>query len=570
MSNYKIITFVLLLALLFSGPLTTNAQETKIMATLHEFTGEVFVQKKGGKKELPAFEGMQITQGDRIHTSSNASVKLRFAGQNEALLGANTSIYLSDYSANKTVIHLISGELWNNVNEVKELYEVKTATSRMNVQGTQFLVEVNGNQNHSTLSVLDGTVGIGSRIPTIDLEKRIQMNEQVQSNQDLHVNSPSLLHPNELVQRTNPTILVQMIEDQLATIEKREKSALEFEQNYENTHLPEDATAALNEAQRAFLLTLITDAMLTEVQKSPDSSDILHQLLQKRKMSVEELERRNREALARLEAAYQRINQTVEAAGITPDDEEQEVQTVQGKIAYYKNQIPPSPPPAPIIPSPPASGGNVPKIKTISTTFNDGVAFANGTFEGIEYEFFIFDENHDTYSMEFTLHPLAKPFPKEIGRAHGFEIKGLEGRTVQISLRTLDELLSPIAYHLGEDERWTHIPEQTLTINSNGHQVAVASAIPVPQLEATLHSPTSVGLTWGENTVEGILYELYRNGVKILTTSDISFQDLEVEAGSEYAYHVKAIHHGFESEVSPSTTQVIPSGSISGQAIASP
>ncbi|WP_339251618.1 FecR domain-containing protein [Sporosarcina sp. FSL W8-0480] len=139
-------------------------------AKIEDVIGTVWIIKAGGNLPIRAYPGARLGQEDRVITENFSSVKLVISDTHDELtITQNADLVLTDLrnEAGKKVTKLLiwAGSVLSNVNpdkNRKDVFEVNTPGQSIGAKGTLFLVTVDPGTGRTTLSVLDGIVGIRS------------------------------------------------------------------------------------------------------------------------------------------------------------------------------------------------------------------------------------------------------------------------------------------------------------------------------------------------------------------------------------------------------------------------
>lgn len=141
-------TNVLLAALLL--PLSAAAQEERWDARVHSVSGDVTIFTAEEPEGSPAQEGIPLEDGDRIETGEDGRAELSFDGEGIVTVDPDTDVAVSSLHQGRTELMLKAGAL---VSKLKTLlqgrrFAVRTPTAVAAVRGTEFGVEVEGDDTH--------------------------------------------------------------------------------------------------------------------------------------------------------------------------------------------------------------------------------------------------------------------------------------------------------------------------------------------------------------------------------------------------------------------------------------
>ncbi|MCI3923833.1 Ig-like domain repeat protein [Paenibacillus sp. TRM 82003] len=132
----------------FSG--TALGASTRF-ALVTDVTGTVKVTKAGGTKEIRAFNGMGLNEGDKVKVEKGSSLELKIADRNdEVTLGENWNGVLSKLKDNEaggkdTALKTWSGSMYSSVQKLtgsSDTYKVETPTAVMGVRGTHLTLVI--------------------------------------------------------------------------------------------------------------------------------------------------------------------------------------------------------------------------------------------------------------------------------------------------------------------------------------------------------------------------------------------------------------------------------------------
>ena len=153
--------YALIFTILFSTFGGTAFGASTRVALVTEVTGTVKVTKAGGTKEMRAFTGMGLNEGDKVKVEKGSSLTLKVAdAKDEVVLGENWSGTLSKLSSS-TAFKAWAGSMYNKVEKVtgsSKNYRVETPTSVMGVRGTHFTVSIDPITGLPTMFVAAGKV----------------------------------------------------------------------------------------------------------------------------------------------------------------------------------------------------------------------------------------------------------------------------------------------------------------------------------------------------------------------------------------------------------------------------
>ncbi|PKM85943.1 MAG: hypothetical protein CVU87_13760 [Firmicutes bacterium HGW-Firmicutes-12] len=173
----KRIIAVFLVMLFLVGMLATNslAQDSFRAAEISSLDGSVEIKKSGGEKNIVAFKGMSLTEGDTVITGNKAQLVIKMEDNSSLKVGENTQITISQLSKTKDGKGIISSfylKCGKVLAAVKKLlntdskFEIKSPTVVMGVRGTKFFAETAGDGT-TTAYVLEGRISVATSLPVL-------------------------------------------------------------------------------------------------------------------------------------------------------------------------------------------------------------------------------------------------------------------------------------------------------------------------------------------------------------------------------------------------------------------
>ncbi|HZG87248.1 Ig-like domain repeat protein [Paenibacillus sp.] len=173
--------YAIIFTMLFSMFGGTAFGASTRFALVTEVAGTVKVTKAGGTKEMRAFTGMGLNEGDKVKVEKGSSLTLKVADtEDEVVLGENWNGTLSKLKANagggtETALKTWTGSMYNKVEKMagsSTAYRVETPTAVMGVRGTHFILTIDPITGLPTLIVAAGRVAAAptdGREPTLVL-----------------------------------------------------------------------------------------------------------------------------------------------------------------------------------------------------------------------------------------------------------------------------------------------------------------------------------------------------------------------------------------------------------------
>lgn len=131
-------------------PVCAFAQEEQWDARLSSVAGEVTVYTAEHPEGAPGEADMPLEEGDRVETAEGATAELSYDG--EAVVGVESNSKVTVASTNKSAgeLSLLLGAIAAKFNSLTagRQFRVKTPTAVAAVRGTEFGVEVEGEDTH--------------------------------------------------------------------------------------------------------------------------------------------------------------------------------------------------------------------------------------------------------------------------------------------------------------------------------------------------------------------------------------------------------------------------------------
>ncbi len=142
---------ILAAALLFASPAAWGASDSAVEqldwdARITDVDGDVKVYLTGDDENaIEAKKDMPLSKGDRIVTGKDGRLELAFAAENALELGSGSVLTLIGIRKADTILGLDAGRFVAQVKKLlKRRYRIRTPTSVTAVRGTQFAVEIVG------------------------------------------------------------------------------------------------------------------------------------------------------------------------------------------------------------------------------------------------------------------------------------------------------------------------------------------------------------------------------------------------------------------------------------------
>lgn len=162
------------------------------VAKIIEVKGVVNVKKENASSEIKGFVKMNLSKGDKIKTSKDSYVKILLNRTTTLIVNENSDIELEELinssTESKNVVKVNSGKVLNTINkklEAQDEYTIKTPTMIAGVRGTEFLIEVN-KDNDFDLKVFDGTVKIN------DIKNEVSEDKFIDCGKEIVISSDSI------------------------------------------------------------------------------------------------------------------------------------------------------------------------------------------------------------------------------------------------------------------------------------------------------------------------------------------------------------------------------------------
>jgi hypothetical protein len=136
-------------ACVFLGPAAAQDSGDRWDARVTAVTGEVVVHPAGGGDEVAADEGMPLEEGDRIVTSADSTAEISLDGGSLIALSADSDFTLENTRKDASIFSLTLGSLLAKIQKLgTQSLSVRSPTSVAAVRGTEFAVDVEGEQSH--------------------------------------------------------------------------------------------------------------------------------------------------------------------------------------------------------------------------------------------------------------------------------------------------------------------------------------------------------------------------------------------------------------------------------------
>jgi hypothetical protein len=118
-------------------------------ARITAVSGEVVVHPADGSPEVSGETGMPLEQGDRIVTSADSTAEISLDGESLISLSANSDFTLENTQKSASIFSLTFGSLMAKIQKLgSQSLSVRSPTSVAAVRGTEFGVDVDGEQSH--------------------------------------------------------------------------------------------------------------------------------------------------------------------------------------------------------------------------------------------------------------------------------------------------------------------------------------------------------------------------------------------------------------------------------------
>ena len=161
--SWTVYLLVFVLAAAFTVPsFVSLADETSLAGrtmSVLKVDGEQAWVNRSGMKELTAFDGMALGQGDSVSTGMETGLYIQADGDKTVKMDQNSIVEITKVSSKKLKLELKSGELFFHVENHladDETLEIDAAGTTLSIRGTAGLFGCHGDQ--VTLYLLEGTV----------------------------------------------------------------------------------------------------------------------------------------------------------------------------------------------------------------------------------------------------------------------------------------------------------------------------------------------------------------------------------------------------------------------------
>ncbi|WP_017756669.1 FecR domain-containing protein [Calidifontibacillus oryziterrae] len=335
-----LVSFLLLFSLLIPAFYQANAAR---VAVIKEVRGEVFVKKGNGTREFNAKEGMSLSEGDSVRTVKKSSANIVYDDGSKTTIAPSSKLTVAKLknkdAGNQTKVKVVSGKVWNSVKSLSNAndeYDVETPTAVMGVRGTHFLVTTDPITGQTSVSVLDGTIGVsqnsdignssgssdGPGDRTNTAEQLVTFNQTL-STETIHapLSDAKELDVQQLVEQVEPEVIVEIIQDLTKTIQEKQKQALENHELFEQTEQFDLLENALELSKTAAELAKIQANVLSEINRSSAIREEVEQLLQSRfNETIASVMRDNQELRSSTESARGQITDSASNAGMSEEE----------------------------------------------------------------------------------------------------------------------------------------------------------------------------------------------------------------------------------------------------------
>lgn len=382
----KRLAFLLVFILMFSivsFPLKSVLANTLVTAKIADLRGDVFVRRGGGLREFAAFDGMPLAQGDWVRTDTNASAKIVYETGSKTAIGSDTELSIEKLTANEKTsqgslkrifssgsdqisIKLWAGSVWNKVKSLLNIddeYEVETPTAVMGVRGTLYLVSIDKESGATDSTVMDGIVAVRQNTD----QDQSGQEQLVTMGKELEVKSLTAplpesqdINKEELVGKTEPKLLVQVMTDVTARVNELLDKAKEAQDNYQQSKDMEQIKTALVLSQKSNELAELAQGLVSTVQTS-DKAGQVQEILKESNQTLEQVQRNINQVKEDTQQTQTHVIDTAKDAGLSQEQINtivQEAAATPTPTAVEQPAPIPTPAPAPTTSQPSSSGGS--------------------------------------------------------------------------------------------------------------------------------------------------------------------------------------------------------------------
>ncbi len=159
----------LLLAAANSSAQGSKAPAVPGAATVLGLQGAVEVQRAETARWDPAYTNQVLDAGNRLRTDKNSQAMLRFSDLETVRVGPRSLIRIESKGERKRGFDFLKGVLYFFHRDKPDEFEVRTPQMAAIIRGTEFTLEV-ADDGTTTLSLLDGEVGISSPLGNLDIK----------------------------------------------------------------------------------------------------------------------------------------------------------------------------------------------------------------------------------------------------------------------------------------------------------------------------------------------------------------------------------------------------------------
>ncbi|HHY73789.1 MAG TPA: hypothetical protein GX497_11355 [Bacillus bacterium] len=357
MKNIKFwVSILFLFSLLL--PAFFHADAARI-AVVKEVKGEVYIKKGGGQREFKAKDGMSLTQGDSVRTEGKASANIHYDDGSKATVGANSKLIVSKLDnkddGKQTKTKVLSGKVWNsvkNLSNVNDEYDIETPTAVMGVRGTHFLVSTDPLAGKSSVSVLEGIVGVSQNIDSRNngsatngnfslAEQLVTINHTlVTATNQAAIPEAQLLDVGQLIGQVEPVVIVEIIQDLTRVIKETNEKALAAQKQFEQTKQEELIKTAIELSKTATALANIQETVLKEISQSSIRQEVERILETTYKQTLDNIIKDNNALKTETATTQQQVTTAAKNSGLTQEQIDKIGPSVPSSTNPNQNQSP--------------------------------------------------------------------------------------------------------------------------------------------------------------------------------------------------------------------------------------
>ncbi|WP_102348180.1 DUF4073 domain-containing protein [Bacillus sp. Marseille-P3661] len=387
----------ILLIFSFLLPAFYHADAARV-AIIKNVKGEVYIKKGNSTREFKAKEGMSLSEGDSIRTVKKSSANIVYDDGSKTSIAPSSKLSVSKLkdkaNGNQTKVKVLSGKIWNsvkNLSNANDEYDVETPTAVMGVRGTHFIVTTDPLTGQSSVTVLDGTVGVSqnseqdsdSSSGTSSGNGPTQPEQLVTFSQSLVTQSTQqpipeakTLDVKQLIEQVDPVIIVEIVQDLTNAIKEANEQAKQAQQLFNNTKQQDLIEKAVELSKTATTIANIQTSVLNEINQSTKKPEVEQLLQSSYQKTIENVINENNQLIADTQNTQEQAEIIAKQSGMTQEQLDK-IGPVTGPASPSPEPPQPEPEPGPgpgPTPVPPKPIGT----PVVITDPTKPVSFSNG------------------------------------------------------------------------------------------------------------------------------------------------------------------------------------------------